>query len=189
MREALGFALKNAMATVGTGAMLLAGYVSFQAIRDDFGQWELKTNPVLRDVAICEGTVDKTTGDCSGHLRTYGAFEQTAMRCDGPDAIVEGTMAKARDDVAYRAGHQALFFGKPNGRSRRAFWQALDQPRNAPSNRPAGVQDWGPWVLKGGCDTSYRTWFSTVEHEPWHGLWPLKTRLGPFPLPVPSGPP
>ncbi|MCQ0986382.1 hypothetical protein [Jiella marina] len=182
MRECLGPATKNASATLGIGVALLALYVGFQALTHRLGDLEVARYPVLADVAICEGSLDKASGDCAGRVVLYPAFAQSEARCDGRDAIVSGTLSKVRR-ARYLPGRQVVYYGRPDGVSRRAWWRPMDQPDGAPKSRPPGVQDWGPWRLIGGCATRYETWFTTVEHEPWHGLYPLVTNSGPFALP------
>ncbi len=183
MRDILGSAAKNAMATIGAGGLLFAVYIAFQAAKHGIGAWEVERRPVLADVSICNGRIDRTSGECDGRIITYAAFLQTGASCDGRDAIVSGTLSKVREDAKYAPGRQVIYYGSPWGLSRRAFWEPMDQPPDVPMNRPTGVQDWGPWRLVGGCVTTYESWFTTVEHTPWHGLWNLVTTSGPFPLP------
>ncbi|BAP94489.1 hypothetical protein [Aurantimonas phage AmM-1] len=180
-----GGPFKNAMATIGAGGLLVLVYVGFHTTKFQIAAWEVRHFPVLADVTVCEGEMDRRSGQCLGSVVTYKGFEQTAAFCDGQDAIVAGVMSKVRRDAVYAGGDQFMYFGDPDGRFRRAFWKPLDQPSNVPRNRPAGVQDWGQWRLYDGCASQYRQWFSTVEHWPWHNLYPLSTTIGPFPLPRP----
>lgn len=176
-------AFSRLVLTVGAGCLVLAGYFFGHFVQHAVGVWEVGRSPVLAAVSICDGRVDPATGECSGAIVVYDAFEQTGATCDGRDAIVSGTLSKVRSDATYAEGRQQIFYGTPEGRSRRTFFEFMDQQQGTPTNRPPGVQDWGPWRLIGGCVTEYATWFSTVEHRPWHGLWPLPTVSGPFPLP------
>ncbi len=176
-------AFRRVVLTVGAACLLLGGYFTFQGLRHMIGGLEVAHWPVLADVQVCDGRVSTQTGECQGTVLVFASFQQTAARCDGRDAIVSGIMSKVRTDAVYVDGRQQIYYGAPDGRSRRTFFEFEDAQEGTPTNRPRGVQDWGPWRLLGGCVTEYTTWFSTVEHKPWHGFWNLPTTIGPFPLP------
>lgn len=176
-------ALRRLTLVLGASFLVLAGYFSFQGVRHALGTWEVAHWPVLADVQVCDGRFDPETSDCAGTVLVFASFVQTASACDGRDAIVSGIMSKVREDASYIDGRQAIYFGAPDGRFRRAMFEFEDHQQGTPSNRPPGVQEWGPWRLRGGCVTEYATWFSTVEHRPWHPFWDLPTTIGPFPLP------
>lgn len=183
MGENLAHAVRNLFATWGAGVALVGCFFVFSGLQHWMGAQEVQFWPVLNSVTICEGPIDKATGACLGEVVTYKDFQQTAMSCDGRDAIVSGTLSKVRSDAKYVEGKQVIYFGSPDGKFRRTVFDFLDDSPNLPSNRPPGVQEWGPWRLSGGCVTEYTTWFTTVEHRPWHQLWNLATTVGPFPLP------
>lgn len=176
-------AFRNAVLTLGGGVLAILAYVSGQGLLYEAGRIEVGMSPVLAPISVCDGRVNPDTLECSGAVVVFDAFTQTDALCDGRDAIVMGVMSKVRENAVYIDGRQAIFFGDPAGRFRRAMFEFEDQQSDVPSNRPAGVQEWGPWRLRGGCVTEFATWFTTVEHRPMHGLWPLPSTLGPFPLP------
>ncbi len=175
--------LRGVVMTIGATGLLLGAYFMFQGARHWIGSLEVERWPVLADVQVCDGRVSQHTGECIGKVLVFSSFQQTAAHCDGRDAVVSGTMSKVRSDAIYIDGRQQIYYGDPSGRSRKAFFEFMDDQEGTPTNRPRGVQDWGPWRLMGGCVTDYTTWFSTVEHRPWHGFWELPTTIGPFPLP------
>lgn len=182
-KVAIAHAFRNMLATIGAGVFLVGGFFIFSGVQHMIGRWEVDRWPVLATVTVCEGVRAAETGTCSGPVVVYEGFQQTAARCDGRDAIVSGTLSKVRTDASYIDGRQQIFYGEPNGRFRSTFFEFMDQQPGVPTNRPLGVQEWGPWRLIGGCITGYATWFTTVEHRAWHGFWPLPTTAGPFPLP------
>ncbi|WP_062111176.1 hypothetical protein [Aureimonas sp. AU40] len=176
-------AFRRVVLTVGAACLLLSGYFTFQGLRHMIGALEVERWPVLAGVQVCDGRIAPDTGKCQGNVLVFAAFEQTGARCEGRDAIVTGTMSKVRTDAVYVDGRQQIYYGDPAGRFRPTFFEFEDAQEGTPTNRLRGVQDWGPWRLLGGCVTEYTTWFSTVEHRPWHGFWNLPTTIGPFPLP------
>lgn len=181
--QALRRAAKRAVLTIGCGVVGLGLYFSAQGILYEAGRFEVSYAPVLAPITICDGRVNPDTGECSGSIVVFEAFAQTSAVCDGRDALVSGVMSKVRSDARYIDGRQQIYFGDPAGRFRRAMFEFEDQQDGTPTNRPPGVQEWGPWRLRGGCVTEFTTWYTSVEHRPWHGLWPLPTVTGPFPLP------
>ena len=182
-KHSVGRALRNVVLTVGAGSLAIVAYFSGQGLLYEAGQLEVAVSPVLAPISICDGRVNPDTGQCSGAVIVFDAFAQTHAECDGRDALVSGTMSKVRSDARYIDGRQQVYYGDPAGRFRRAMFEFEDQQDGTPTSRPPGVQEWGPWRLRGGCVTEFTTWFTSVEHRPWHGFYPLPTVSGPFPLP------
>lgn len=189
--------------TISAGLTVGLGLLAFAGTKDWMADWELRHYLVLASVIACKdeniasektevvpaSSVHHSCGLGERAVR-YPAFAVTSMVCEGSDAVMRSTLSKVRR-TRFVDGELSVTFGRPLGSNprgpySRAFVTFADQPPDAPTSRPRGIGEWGPWIVKDGCDTTQRTWWMTVAHEPWHGLWTLRTVVGPFELPAPE---
>lgn len=200
-----GFRAQTALVALSSTIFLL--YLFSLVAGDRLSAWEATNFPVLDYIRTCDGkwqrelrNANGTTTElpiplCEGNMVTYDPFMQENAYCVGPDAYVSGYLSKVRTDAQYVIGQQQFYFGSPFARFNKIpfHWDLNDPdtdfintPKQEVQNRPTGIQDWGPWRLRGGCDPKrrYDTWYTTVQHDVIHPFWTVKTIAGPFPLPA-----
>lgn len=142
---------------VASALMLL--WLGALALSDELAAWEVREYPAFVE------------------------FEQLDVACVDGDAHLSGEFFKL-PGREYIVGKQTNYvYLKRSGAIKRMVTRYLDQPPDAPPNKPVGLNAWGPWVLVGACSDKYEMWGATVEHTSWHPFWTLRSTIGPLPLP------
>lgn len=102
--------------------------------------------------------------------------ERASVDADG-SFVISGVLRKRLEGCKYQAASWLAV--QRDGVIERLEWSAAERgrPGNNP-NRPAGLQEFGPWTVKaGGVDSD--EYYLVVDHQ-CYSLWPTRTKVGPL---------
>ena len=130
-----------------------AGLTAFYLLQT----WQERYFPVLKDV-----TVSSIRRDWDNSIRIAGLFNKAYGFCEyqGITWTVEW----------------------PPGVLQRVGWDNVDQPNSTPTNRPAGLQSFGPWTVYVQKFPEATHISAVVDHKCFK-FWPAQSHIGPVELP------